>query len=353
MRRFNSRVLKMMRVKEVFPLVSVVVPVYHVEKYMYQCLDSIVGQTYKNLEIICVNDGATDNSPEILKEYQRRDSRIKIINQLNQGLSAARNTGLQYVTGDLVVFVDSDDWLEKTAIASTYKVFENKNVDFVCYGTMCRYEGNSQKDSYGHIYERNEIKDIEASWIIRASVSAWAKMYRTSFLKEKELLFPVGMYYEDIPFYWGCVSFAKQVALSDAVLYNYRIRDDSIMGLSKTKKKGMAIHHLYELQNVYQIWSQNGFLKTNRNLFQYLFEVYAQEGWKYLHDDDKAEYKAEALACAQKWGVYPRRFTLAYDLIAGNSIFMPKYRWARSLRKRYWRLLERFGRSKCSAILTP
>ena len=327
------------------PLVSIIVPVYNVERYLAQCLDSIICQTYDKLEIICVNDGATDCSAAILEEYQSRDSRIKTINQVNQGLAAARNTGLKHVTGELVVFVDSDDWLEQNAIASTYKVFENEEIDFICYGTMCRFEGNPQKDRQGHIYRQNEIKDIGGLWMILASPSAWAKMYRTEFIKKNKLQFPTGLYYEDFPFYWGCISFARKVALSDAVLYNYRVRDDSIMGASKTKKKGMAIHHLYGLQEIFQIWNQNGFLKSNKNLFQYLFEIYLQAGWEYVNEDDKAEYIAKASTCAKSWDLNPRRFTLAYDLIAGNTIFLPKYRWARSLRKKYWRLLERLGGS--------
>ena len=315
------------------PLVSVVVPVYNVEKYLSQCLDSIVSQTYKNLEIICVNDGSTDQSGLILEEYKLRDSRVKVITQQNQGLAAARNTGLRHVTGDLVVFVDSDDWLDNSAVESTYKCFENQDVDFVCFGTMCRYEGNSQKDRYGHVYSQDEIKDIGGLWMILASPTAWAKVYRAEFLKKNQLLFPTGLYYEDFPFYWSCISYARKVALSPKVLYNYRIRDDSIMGVTKAKKPGMAIHHLYGLQKIHTEWKQNGFLDTNKSLFRYLFEFYVEAGWKYLHDNDRGEFVAEAIKYSQKWSVCPRRFTLAYDLKVGNSISRHKYRWARSLRK--------------------
>lgn len=322
------------------PLVSVVVPVYNVENYLAQCLDSLIYQTYEKIEIICVNDGSTDQSSKILENYCSLDSRIKIINQENQGLSAARNTGLQNVSGQLVVFVDSDDWLEKTAISSTYKVFENNDVDFVCYGTMYRYEGNSKNDRCARQYAQNEIKSPNGFWITRVAVSAWAKMYRVEFLKKNELTFPVGLYYEDFPFYFSCLSFAKKVALSPDVLYNYRIRNDSIMGQSKAKKRGMAVHHLYALEKIYQVWNQNGFLKLNKALFDYIFEVYVQEGWKYLHKDDKAEYISEAIAYTQKWDIHPRRYSLAYDLVKGKKVYFPKYRLVRSFRKKLRRLSE-------------
>ena len=90
------------------PKISVIIPVYNVEKYLAECLTSVVNQTFKDIEIICVNDGSTDNSPKILKEFAQKDSRIKIINQENQGLSAARNTGLDVATGEYVSFIDSD-----------------------------------------------------------------------------------------------------------------------------------------------------------------------------------------------------------------------------------------------------
>ncbi len=92
-------------------MISVIVPVYNVEKYLSKCLDSIINQTYQNLEIICVDDGSTDSSPMILEEYAKKDSRIKIITRQNGGLSAARNTGVKNATGEFVSFVDSDDWI--------------------------------------------------------------------------------------------------------------------------------------------------------------------------------------------------------------------------------------------------
>ena len=96
----------------IYPLVSIVIPVFNVEKYLSECLDSVISQNYDNLEIICVNDGSTDNSYRILERYQKGDQRIVLINQNNLGLAAARNTGLRFANGSFVMFVDSDDWIE-------------------------------------------------------------------------------------------------------------------------------------------------------------------------------------------------------------------------------------------------
>ena len=176
---------------------------------------------------------------------------------------------------------------------------------------MYRYEGHSQKDRNGHVYSQDKIKDACGFWVIGVSPAAWAKVYRTEFLKKNQLLFPVGLFYEDFPFYWSCISYARRIALASKVLYNYRIRDDSIMGISKTKKPGMAIHHLYGLQKIYIEWERNVFLKTNKSLFRYLFEFYVEVGWKYLHSDDQEEFVAKVLKCSKEWMVHPRRFTLA------------------------------------------
>lgn len=110
---------------EYTPKISIIVPVYNVAPYLRQCLDSLVGQTYRNIEIICVNDGATDESGEILAEYAAKDSTIKVISQKNAGLSAARNVGFSFATGDYVMYVDSDDWIDletcETAVAIAVK----------------------------------------------------------------------------------------------------------------------------------------------------------------------------------------------------------------------------------------
>ena len=109
--------------------VSIIIPVYNVENYLRVCLDSVVNQTYSDLEIICINDGSTDTSLDILNEYAKNDSRILVVSQLNRGLAAARNTGLEYVTGELCYFLDSDDYIERNLIEYAVKIFENFDVD--------------------------------------------------------------------------------------------------------------------------------------------------------------------------------------------------------------------------------
>ena len=115
--------------------ISVIVPVYNSEKYLKQCLDSIVGQTFKDIEIICVNDGSTDSSSQILAEYASKDDRFVIINQENGGAGKARNTGLDASRGKYLSFLDSDDFFESTMLEKAYKKIEQDNSDFVVYNS--------------------------------------------------------------------------------------------------------------------------------------------------------------------------------------------------------------------------
>ena len=113
--------------------VSVVIPVYNVEGYLEECLDSVINQTLEDIEIICINDGSTDNSLEILEEYAKKDNRIKILNQENQGISATRNNGLKICKGKYICFLDSDDYLELNALMETYDISEKYSLD-ICSG---------------------------------------------------------------------------------------------------------------------------------------------------------------------------------------------------------------------------
>lgn len=133
--------------------VSVIVPVYNVEKYLKRCLDSIINQTYKNIEIILVNDGSKDNSRNICEEYEKKYENISLINQENGGLSAARNTGLKYVKGEAVTFVDSDDWLELDAIEYYVESMKKHNVDMVVTNNV------RTKDYQEKVVQPDKIKE--------------------------------------------------------------------------------------------------------------------------------------------------------------------------------------------------
>ena len=186
-------------------MISVIVPVYNVEKYLKKCLDSIINQTYLNLEIICVNDGSQDSSRTILQEFKKKDDRIIIIDKQNAGLSYARNTGLTHVHGEYVMFVDSDDWLDVTACEKSIKAAEEHQVDVVMWPYIREYEHASlkknifdhdiyfdQQQTYEHIYRRffglygEELAHPENA---DALVTVWGKLYRSELILKHRVTF--------------------------------------------------------------------------------------------------------------------------------------------------------------------
>lgn len=214
------------------PKVSVIIPVYNVEEYLAECLDSVINQTEKDIEIICVEDCSTDSSLEILQEYAKKDERIIVIqNKQNSGLSVTRNNGLAVAKGKFILFVDSDDFIEPTLLETTLK--HANNVDMVCFNYKEYNPQNIGNFLHNYLIEdglySNEdyfIKSAERNSFI---VVAWSKLYRREFLVENNLCFEPRMIYEDNLFYLQCVLKAKSVYSINEQLYVYRIRQDSIM----------------------------------------------------------------------------------------------------------------------------
>jgi glycosyltransferase involved in cell wall biosynthesis len=235
--------------------VSIVVPVYNVEDYLRQCLDSIINQTLKKLEIICVNDGSTDNSLRILEEYAKKDQRIKIINKKNAGLGSARNIGMANATGEYTGFVDSDDWVDLSMFEKLYKRAKSPKSDMV----MCPiyiYDDIKHGSEYDLSYfnldcfndDFNDSFDYSKTkkFFFKICVTAVNKIYRTKFLKDIDVKFPEGLIFEDNPFFYKTFLNAKKVSLIRDFLYFYRAnRSDSI--ISKADQKYFDV---VKIQNI-------------------------------------------------------------------------------------------------------
>lgn len=254
--------------------VSVIIPVYNVEKYLKQCLDSVINQTLKEIEIICVNDGSTDNSYQILKEYAQKDKRIKIINKENGGLGAARNTGMEYATGEYIGFVDSDDWVELNTYEQFYRNAKTQNSDIV----MCPihvYDDITGELKYDNPYFTLEClnEDFDNSlfnhlktkdFLFKISVTSPNKIYKKEYLNEINAKFPEGLIFEDNPFFYETYLKAKNVSLIRDFLYFYRInRKDSI--ILKSDKNYFDLIKIHDLCT--KIFIETG------NFDQYKFDL--------------------------------------------------------------------------------
>lgn len=220
------------------PKVSVIIPVYNVEKYLEKCLESIVGQTLRDIEIICVNDGATDNSPVILEKYAKNDPRIKIVNKLNGGLPSARNAGLEVATGEFIGFIDSDDWIDLDFYEKLYDAANKNQAEIAATGIIRKNEKKHKirlKFTETKVYETFEDK-VNVLDALR-SPSVWNKIYKRDFLNRIALKFQNVRYYEDGYFTVNALYYCNKMAIAPNTNYYYFINPTSIVRSGKTKRK--------------------------------------------------------------------------------------------------------------------
>lgn len=209
---------------------SIIVPVYNVEKYLAKCLDSLINQTYTNIEIICINDGSTDNSLEILNEYVRVDSRNIVINQENQGVSVARNKALEAATGDYILFVDSDDWIELNACEILNAELENKPQDLIIFNHS--------------IVTKKAVRP--AKYLGGNKFAFWAACYKTDIIKNNNIKFPENIKIsEDHFFRYNFLYYARKIKYIDKCLYSYNLTNEN----SATKNYSKIIDGNIEAYN--------------------------------------------------------------------------------------------------------
>ena len=219
------------------PLISVIIPVYNTEKYLNQCLDSIINQTYKKIEIICVNDGSSDNSLKILKEYENKYSNIKIINlEQNCGVSFARNKALSVIKGDYVCFVDSDDYVDKVFCGKLVNKFEN-NVDLVCGGhAKLNSLGKIISSWYPQINKTDGI--INNIFLLTKHRNVSQKMFKVNIIKKHNIRFDESLHYmEDALFLMTYIQFCKKAAAVKEALYIVRINENSLCRNTEYKER--------------------------------------------------------------------------------------------------------------------
>lgn len=219
------------------PLISVIVPVYNVEKYVGRCLTSIINQSYTNLEIIVINDGSTDNSLSVCEEYAAKDNRIKLITQENRGLSGARNTGLRHYNGEYVTFVDSDDWIHCNMIEYLYNVLIRHNCEMsLCANRRVSVE-TIRDEQYKEIDGIKFTREAFMLMFLNGTITAcWARLFKRNIVSGFE--FPEGLNCEDFIYMYEVIRRIKiGVAFFDIPLYYYFDRPDSIVNGSFSIKK--------------------------------------------------------------------------------------------------------------------
>lgn len=243
--------------------VSVVVPVYNVEDYLEECLDSIANQTLDDIEIICINDGSTDNSLEILKEYAKKDNRLTVISQENAGHAAATNRGMDLAKGEYLFLMDSDDILKLNAFEDTVKVADEKDVDFVLFQAI-NYNMDTKEYLEQDSYSMNKLADFVGdgvfNWrdikkfLFKISVTPWSKLYRRDFVENCGARFPEGLIFDDNIFFWDVLFSAKKITFLRKYLFVRRWHS-----ASSTKAGDMRFLDTFEIYKlIWQCFRKHG-----------------------------------------------------------------------------------------------
>jgi len=282
--------------------ISIIIPVYNVEKYLRECLDSILVQTFQDFEIICVDDGSTDKSLEILQEYKRKDDRFVILQQRHAGAGAARNHGIKLAEGKYIQFLDSDDYFEPNLLEEMYSRAENHNADLV----VCSYrkvddEGNvteSRNPNSPINLDKTPIEkpfskqDFKEEIFSLLTPIPWNKLYRKDLIWENNIVFPDIHICEDVAFVHSCVASSNKILVFDDELINYRFNRPGSMATYRTKYTIDVVHSCNALKKyliekgLYQEL-ESAFIKAFKNHIRWDIALCSDEEYKVFLEEFK------------------------------------------------------------------
>lgn len=291
--------------------VSIIVPVYNVEKYISECLNSLIKQTYSNIEIILVNDGSTDKSGEICKKYAGQDKRIKVIEQENQGAANAKNNGLEHVTGDYITFIDSDDYVELHWIKTMVDTLEDKNADVVECNFVKEYVdsyelGNDNTYAYKEFSSETYMEQYLSNWTCSLF---WNKLFKVEitenvyFRRERRCI--------DDEFYtYKILSNAKKIVRIEDILYHYRQRISSAVVSEKNRiqKTDDALEVLIERYE----WIKNKFPRLTKIYLRHDIDImfYFAREFVFCDNTIKKFYKVAKYYSKECFKHYPGKVTM-------------------------------------------
>ena len=236
---------------------SIVIPVYNVEKYLVRCLDSLVFQMNNEVEIVLVDDESTDSSWLICKKYSDKYENVLAVKQKHSGLSAARNMGIKYSKGEYIGFVDSDDYVGENYFGNILKVINNVHLDIIIFNFAFQYSNRLQQSKNYNSWNNGKIAKKNVINTLPNSSYAWNKIYRRSLFRKVQ--YPIGQYYEDVNTTYKLVDQSKTFFYIDKVMYYYVQRSSSIMHHSSKKK---VVDNLLANLQLYKFLKNNGYAEV-------------------------------------------------------------------------------------------
>lgn len=271
---------------------SIIIPVYNIEPYISKCLNSILNQPFKDFEIICVNDGSTDNSLAELQKY--RDERVIIIDKKNEGSGVARNSALAVARGEYIFFVDGDDWIEENSLQKMVDEADRLKTDILIFGGLSYYEDKGQNGGYSanklpkinRVFSSEDIKKD----VFKFPSTAWTKLYRRDFLQKNDIKFQeIKVGQDQLPFFHSMIM-AERIAILPENLYCYRKNRE---GSAMTVKKKKNFSPIYVFYAVEEVLKKTGKLNDYKDIFVKKYFSKATSWLGKFQDDLKEEYFAE------------------------------------------------------------
>ncbi len=274
------------------PKLSIIIPVYNIEQFVSNCLNSILNQSFNDFEVICVNDGSTDGS---LAELQKcRDERLIIIDKKNEGSGVARNTALAIARGEYVFFVDGDDWIEENSLQKMVDEADRLKTDILIFGGLSYYEGAGKNGGYSanKLPKINKVfsaEDIKKD-VFKFPSTAWTKLYSREFLQKNDIKFQeIKVGQDQLPFFHSMIT-AQRIAILRENLYCYRKNRKGAVTAVKKKKNFSPVYVFYAIEEVLQ---KTGKIADYNEIFVKKYFSKATSWLGKFQDDLKAEYFAE------------------------------------------------------------
>ena len=307
------------------PKISIVIPVYNAEKYLSQCLDSLLNQTLKDIEILCVNDGSQDNSYQIMQEYAQNDERLKIFTQENSGPAKARNVGLKNANGKYLMFCDSDDFYNQDMCQNMLGAIEENNVDFVmCDCDFVIENGNTYNRTqasldYHHLKYSGRFKLVN-SLKTAINVLLWNKIFKMDLINKYDIKFPKGLESDDNAFIYQYIAVSSSFFGLPQKLYNYRILENSVMGKIYFQKQTKKLFdYIGVFVFVLEFLKRHNLFNENKWLLK-IFQNNIMHVSQFFSEDEKKIYckqlKEKVLSYFNNEDI--KDYPLLYSCIQGN-----------------------------------
>jgi glycosyltransferase involved in cell wall biosynthesis len=278
------------------PKVSIIVPVYNAEKYLRKCLDSLIAQSLKDIEIICVEDCSPDNSMLILNEYAKREPRIKILqNKRNLGTSGTINVGLRAAKADYIMFCGCDDFYNQQICLKLYNAITGCDCEMAICGTNIIYEDDSvlyyrKVDKHYFAHKYRGLTKCSDEVVLNVDVCLWNKIFKREIIEAQKIIFPKGLIFEDAYFLFCYTRFCKSILFIEDKLYTYVRRKNSVTAnliKNKISISNRAKNYLYVTKRFYDFLFDRNIFETNKNLFFKIFRIYFWIAFNISHGKER------------------------------------------------------------------